>query len=1126
MPKQTTTIDVPLSGGLQQKTMEPYLEGSQLISAKNAIWTKRNAIEKRPGWTGSGTNQYAQVVGGSNANHAYNLGNTVVPQIAGMIPFGTGYSVTDGTYLYGGPTATGYPWQDFVSPCVGTRRTVGSSTDGVVDPDVAQYGNFNIFVWEDNIEGNLPAPIMFAIRDATTNDLVLSGQVNSPTNSTLSGYLPKVLVLGNFAVVFATNLSGVISASTMYLGSLPNAAWSNPQSVVTTKNELVWDVVPMWTQNLAGTGGVPVCALAYHAANSAPCLSIKVFGLNGLGVISSIGTTTVAGETATAFYSIGMYWQGGTGTTRLWLCYCTNASPNNLIYASYTVALTSSPSATLTQELAPTVAYDLGLLSWAGFWCSIVDVSYGTAGGSTPTCVVASSSGPASGDARNGGIIWVPATNAGTVGLPLQAYNSQLISRLFAVSSSDAPYGVRVYGAVSCLDNQQSVILAEFDLYKNSLLLNAFQLNASPRAMVAPRIANFGLTGSFGGTIVREKSSLSSIVGGGSTANSVFTIAATLTQTSNTPSNLSAIACVFDFGHPGRFKSVSLGGLTYTAGGMPGIYDGTGIVESSTISTTDNGIGVTVVGGSGNALAGNSTYSYVMVPEYRDALGNVHQGEPSQVYSITTGGSLIYATLTYVADVNLTLKGTFWKRFIPSSGVVFGQSGMYLIPYRTIIVGGSSLGGGAQSTTFHRTVGDDPGVHFFNAPEGQNDSLVDTASDASIAGNPVLYTTGGLLSNDTPSSFADICTHANRVYGIGDDLRTIWISTVQQDGVPCSFSDQSQTEVSSIGDLVAIWSMDDKLFAASATGIAYATGDGPNLAGQQSNLSPWNPIPTDIGVVDPRAVCVTPIGTVFRHAYGLGLLDRSLSVHGDFGDPVIDLLNTYPTTTAIVQHPTRHEILVFCTSPSNGGVVLSFNTRFQSWSSWYVSDPDSGNPGAPQCAIVATGQVQYGSPFGRTWTENAVTSPVGSLAFFDAAGSSSAYVPMTVSTGWIKPGGGLLAQGWVRQAMIQFQSQDWHQLTAQVGYDYSGSLTSPPSWVFPAGSLSAFPDCGGSLGAESKLGLVPPMARCGAFRMVYSDAQGSASPLPTTGQGPRIVGLGAMIDALPGQYRLPSQQGG
>ena len=1118
MPPRTT-IDIPLSGGLQQKRAQPYLDGSSLISAQNAIWLKQNAIEKRPGWIGSG-NATAGAV-------PQTIGNSTIPFIQGVFSDGQGYAPIDGFSVYSEPTSSGMFWRDYVSPCVGTRQLVSGSPNGVKNPDVAEWttGGMRVYVWEDNATafgGANGNAILYAIVSTSDGTNIAQGIVSKST----LGYSPKIICVGSTAVLFFSgkNQTGILYTSTLDLTMVPaNTSWTTPVapflSNVTAGSWSSWDVTPMCVQNVAVNGFTPGYMGAVAFPYSPTAYEIFVFNIVA-GIVTSMGHVTWSDGSGTP-KGVGVSWLGGNGTsTRIWMAYASaqaSSAPLLVRFGSWTVTVTSNTTVTIAAESPPTtsntaITNNSSSSGYSNRSIAICDISQYPADDANPAALITASGSGADGSQESQ---WVTVYNTGGFGAVYNGFGTQMLSKPFPVQSADtstSAYGVRVFALMSGTEAQQSAILCELEAYGGA---GSSQIQDSPRpvCVIAPR-----LTSSSGIGFQRSPNTLANVTNPGVATAGKYASVHWITETSNLPTSMAAMGCLFDFTHPGRFKSVRLGNLTYTSGGCPQIFDGVSAVESSTLQTTQSPPRILSSSAPGGNLISTAAYNYTIVPEWRDARGNVHQGPPCTPVVVIAAGTGTGTNSLTVPCISMTKKGLEYRT------AVYGQSQMYLVPYRTAVVGGTYGGTGfTYSTTFYRLVGDNPGFAYANVEGAENITFSDSLDDATLITHPPLYTTGGIYEADSPSSFADICTHNGRIYGIGDDLRTVWISTQQVDGQPCYFSDLAQFEESSIGNLTAIWGMDGNLFVGSPTGISYRSGSGPNLNNSQNDLSAPTLIPTDVGPIDPRAVCVTPLGTVFRYAYGLALLDRSLSIHADFGDPVIDLLTQYPTTTAILMHPTRSEILVFCAGKS-GGCVLAYNTRFAAWSSWLITDPDAGGvPATPNAAMATANSVVFGTPYGRIFREAKATDPT---PWFDQAlGATNAWVTWTVSTGWIKPGAGLQPMGWVRNCLVLFEQYDWSDLSVSVGYDYAKTLTSPPSWYFQSQGISGFADVNGVLGSRTRLGLIPPTARCSAFRFAFSDAQPNAAPIASTGQSARIIGLAVEMDALPGLNRLPGNQG-
>lgn len=1100
---QKQVIDIPLAGGLRQKTAEPYLDGTSQVTAQNAIWVKQNAVEKRPGW-----------IALTNAVRTMSLPwlPTSLAQAQGLYPNGSDIAVTDGTFLYArSQSASDFAFVDFVPPCVGTRKVVATSMNGVLNPDVAEIAGVRCFVWEDgqtpNANGSGNA-IMYALLNVVTGDVFSAGVVDRNT----FGYQPKVItrttISGPLFSVFWVPGNASASKHNIYVATIQAAAtgaWGLTQTITTDFDNgndpgCGWDVAAC-----IGVGGDTTHAmLCYESTAASPnlrCLQLTIAGLTWSAGASSV----VSPESATHFSAVGARWVSTLTGSVLWVAYAYAPSGGNTLVRAQAISLTPGGSV-FTSLFNPVTLYTTATSTAnshiIGVGIDDLDPNFsGTvviAWGATETI-------------PNPGIGWCTLTSVGVATTATGTPNLQLLSRPFALASADTssiPY--RVYAMVADTTSQPTQMLVELDVQ------GGLEQSPRPCASVAPRLA-LATTGSPGNTAtIRGTTTLSSVNVVGSKSPAPVVIAGTITQTSNVPSLLSLLSATFDFTSPARFLSVSLGGLTYVGGGIPGTFDGINMAEISTLYPMAPDASSALTGsGTGGGLANGQTYTYVFVPEWRDNAGNVHQGQPSAPVQVAIPGSTSFlgSVSGRLLNIQVTQQGLEWR------SALFGQSTLYLVPYRSVFLNG------AMSTNLFRLVGDDPGPAYANLPGILDISFSDAASDASIASNELLPTTGGTLENDAPSSFSGICAHQSRVYGIGDDLRTIWISTVQQDGVPCTFSDGSQTEVSFLGDLTAIWSMDDKLFIASATGIAYMTGSGPNAQGIQSDLSPAEQIPSDVGVTDPRAVCVTPIGTVFAHRFGIGLLDRSLSVQSGWGDPIESVLAT-GSVTGIQLHPTRPEILVFVNGGAGIGTVAAYNYRFGSWSTWSILDHISGgnNQLSANATLVVGGEAYAALGDGLVAREKIATD---ASQFFDSVSSSPVtdWVTLKIVTGWVKPGGSIQGWGRLMQADSLFQPLDWADLQLRFAYDYLDLAISQP-YTFTSTQISAFPEVDGLLTSTTttRVSVRPFQARCESFQLVISDAQPGGSPAATTGRGFRIFGLTVSVENKGGIHRVPAGQ--
>ncbi len=1081
-------VDIPLAAGLRQKQSEQWLDPSSQTVSQNAIWIQQNAIEKRPGYLNVANSR--QVSYPPSATYWGEWGANDVSIGVQWVPSQNGLAMTDGWYMYQPNIGNGsLTWADFISPCVGTRKVVSAAAICAQNPTVANWAakGIDVYVWEDGATaGSYRNQLSFSLVNEVTGETIYSGIVQSSTGTNFTGATPRVMMLGSVCVVVAqTGVSPILSAfaidlSTSGLG-YSNYVWTALGQINTagTYANTGFDVSPLGTVE----GGAAYFALAF--CTSSGDVVISMVGVTGAASAAVAGSQTIVPASTVSSACVGVRW---TSANRVWVAFSYATSGDvfvagamyNVAWGGSAWAFTSVTALTAmnTYTTGTTVA-QVGIESIANAAACVV-WALGSAG--SPVCSGVLTSARA-----------VSAVNT-------WGWNLQLSSKPFAVTTPDNQFGCRVYVAVTTYEtsqaqNQQTQYLCEVDLSGTDIWPRT-AATIAPRQLLQATAA------------VRTFGCLSCVTNWNIPTAGLYIIAGLLSETtdvtSSKPPNTSTLGMRFNFKHPAIGTSVEVGGLTYIAGGVPSIWDGSSVVESSTLVQLSLNPTASATGG---ALENGQTYVYQVVPEWRDNLGNVHEGQPSLPVSVAipagagSAGSVSFA----INVVPLTAKGATMKQLFSD------QANMYLVLYRSV------FSGGAMSTNLYRLTGDQPGASYINAVTGGvTITISDVAADSSISSNPFIYTTGGVLEADTPSSFAAITSHQNRVYGLGDDLRTIWISTAQQDGLPCYFNDGAQTEVSLLGDLIALWSMDGNLFCGNATGIAYASGSGPNITGTQSDLAPWTPVPTDVGPVSP-VVCVTPMGTIYQTRFGLALLDRSLAVHSDFGDPITQYLSLFPNVMEIVLHPQRPELHVYLSSGSVGAVAV-FNYRFNAWSFHIIA----GDPNVVSAATL-NGALCLLDATGLTYREKNAND---TLAYYDSVSGANTWIQWQVNGAWVKPAGTMQGLGFARSMQMQFIPQDPVNLIVTLNYDYAETENNSVSWT--SAQIAQFFEESpvGGYGAPTSLSLHPQYSRCTAIQMVVTDAAPSTSPAAITGQGIKLVALSCEVEAFEGLRRLPGAQKG
>lgn len=312
---------------------------------------------------------------------------------------------------------------------------------------------------------------------------------------------------------------------------------------------------------------------------------------------------------------------------------------------------------------------------------------------------------------------------------------------------------------------------------------------------------------------------------------------------------------VINFNNPTAFDKVQLGENLHITGGKLYMYDGANIVEHGFNIFPENVTAVTATG-SGSIDAG--TYQYSVVYEWMDNQGQTHYSAPSVPITQVTTTASSTNTIT-IPTLRLTDKA---------------------LTYRAPVI-----------ISVYRTEGENPGTIFYrvssvitpllNDTSVDTVTFVDTQSDATIIGNPTLYTTGGVVENIAAPAASFVTTYKDRVILLPEeDPNQFWYSKQVVPGVPVEFSDLFVENMDEAGGpLVAAARLDSVLILFKETLLYYLTGTGPDNTGAQNDFSDPQPIACDGGCIDKRSVILTPAGLMYKSQKGIYLLDRSFSAH-------------------------------------------------------------------------------------------------------------------------------------------------------------------------------------------------------------------------------------------------------
>jgi hypothetical protein len=563
-----------------------------------------------------------------------------------------------------------------------------------------------------------------------------------------------------------------------------------------------------------------------------------------------------------------------------------------------------------------------------------------------------------------------------------------------------------------------------------------------------------------------------------------------------TPVGVSSLT--LDFGP--IFSSAQVGQNRFFAGGLLTQYDGRSVTEAGFnlfpeyVLSTLTGTGIT------------GTFQYCALYEWTDNNGQRHQSAPSIPITVTATNDTV--------------------RLNVQSLVLTAKSDVSVVLYRTEDNG----------TTFYRlndvtqTIENDPTA-------AMTANYDDTATDAAISVNEVLYTAGGELDHNGPGYCSAVASHQGRLWMVGLEDPTAF-SFSQEAGVSegLAFNEALSGSIpQDIGALTAVGVVDDKAILYTGTRKLVVFGAGPNPAGSQGTYSTPQLLPSDVGCVDPRSVVNVQSGQMYQSAHGLYLLNRALQDEY-VGSPVEDLVFGAEVTSAMVL-PDRSQARFSVVAPSGtigvttgfpgldlgcSNSVLTYDLQFQQWATHSTDEAGlfagacvwedlptyavaSLNPPAPE---GATGVV-----VGAPGLELGVASVTAGAIVQDSPGTFLDYgetvIPVSLSTQWIRLGQ-LSGFERVRRLVLNGSFGSDSEITIGVSLNYSDEVV-----------YTATLDSTGEMRNGDVFQLRHHIARqkCQAIKFAITD---TPTGLPASGQGCNFSGITLELGMKRGTAKLPA----
>lgn len=453
---------------------------------------------------------------------------------------------------------------------------------------------------------------------------------------------------------------------------------------------------------------------------------------------------------------------------------------------------------------------------------------------------------------------------------------------------------------------------------------------------------------------------------------------------------------------PERRQCASFGGCLYIAGGFVSIWDGArnveaGFPETPIIKSVTPSVGA-------GALTPLATYVYSVAYDWFDTTGKRHLSPVSDDFSVTMGA----------ADNTVTLVVSSPKSVRVAIG---SDSAAKIIVYRTKA---------APDRTKRRAAVTFPTIGAFSF--AATATIVDTASDATITSQEVIYTQGargtigsGVLQHQAPFPAKYIASGRDRISTGGLPDPSLWQRSKRSaPAEPIEWNNKSVFFGAVPGRLTAAFSQDEADFVATKDQIFIIGGVGPDDAGSGEFDAPRGVPGNAVGVVDSRGVLLTDKGTWFQaFPDRMYLLPRGGGGAQWLSQPVRDTLSAFPVCVGAAICGVDDTAVWACNDSAGTDrrlVVLDLRTG-----DWYVDVLTELPAGVIQAICAHQGRIQL---------------VIGNIVYRqDNTYPASAFISMQVITGSIVLGDGTEGYGRLKGFVTTGKHRARHKIEGTVSFD-------------------------------------------------------------------------------------------
>ena len=546
-----------------------------------------------------------------------------------------------------------------------------------------------------------------------------------------------------------------------------------------------------------------------------------------------------------------------------------------------------------------------------------------------------------------------------------------------------------------------------------------------------------------------------------------------------------------------NMDSGEIGSDLHISGGFLWMYDGYLPVEHNFFLWPDSVEATwSATGGSIAAKPDGSTnadaYYYQVTYEWADNQGNIFRSAPSIPVAVTTTGSGTSGSIT----LNIPYLRLTYKVANPMKIVIYRWSVEHETYYQVTSITAAQI----NSTTL--------------------DSLtyVDTLADASIVGNNIIYTTGGVLEDINAPASNIMTLFDDRLWLVdAEDQNLLWYSKQVIESTPVEMSDLLTLYVAptagaqgSTGPITALSPMDDKLIIFKNNAIYYINGTGPDNTGANSQYSQPIFVASTVGCSNQQSIVFMPQGLMFQSDKGIWLLGRDLSTQY-IGAPVEEFNSSIVQSAVNVPETNQVRFTL------NTGQTLMYDYFYGQWGTFV--------------GVPAISSTLYQGLHTFLNSEGGVFQETPGL-YLDGSNP----VLLSFTTSWIQLAG---LQGYQRAYWIYLLGTyvTPHTLNMQIAYDYNPSpiqstLVTPVNFgpIYGSADMPVYgqlnPYGGGSVdsGASSNIEqgrIFLSKMRCTSFQVSLQEIYDPTYGVPA-GEGLSLSGLNLVVAVKKGWRPQPA----